>query len=462
MIRNFIGILVAFLALFSLSSCKTTHFFGSNQSSDAAHTKTPQNTKPSVPADLALQGDPATIWKHLQKTPVAKLQSTLNKTSDPTEKGWLTLAMTYQNYHQNTKSLVDQLQHWRKENPNHPALSLIPNDAILSQLSQNPYPKHIALLLPLKGQFSAQGQMVRDGFLSAYYETLSKNPGQTVTFYDTSRTSNIYSLYQKAISNGSDMIVGPLTKENVSELSQQNRYPVTTIALNYTDQTLPKNFFEFGLSPKDEAIQLAIKAREMGYANAIIIAPKDDWSQRIAKPLLTEWQKSGGKIVDSYYYPSRAKFAEDIPTLLHVDSKNISKTKIAEARRKDFDAIFLIAQPDDGREIVPLLKYYEASNIPIFSTSVIYSGIPSPEKDHHLNGIIFCDIPWVLHKNAKGLSNRLYAVGRDAALLSNELPRLSQLPNFPINAATGTLTLSSSQHIYRQVPWTEMRNGHPE
>lgn len=455
--RNFIGIIAAlFVFSFTLPGCKTTHVSQSNP--------TPKVTtiaaKTPSPAEITLQGNPAIVWKQLQRTPVAKLQSTLNKTTDPTEKGWLTLAITYQNYHQNTKSLVDQLKLWRNDNPDHPALTLIPNDAILGQLSNKPYPKHIALLLPLNGQFRTQGQMVRDGFLSAYYETLSQNPGQTVAFYDTSRTSDIYSLYQKAISDGSDMIVGPLTKNNVYKLSRQGRYPVTTIALNYTDETLPKNFFEFGLSPKDEAIQLATKAREMGFANAIVIAPKDEWGQRITKPLLAEWQQSGGKVVDSYYYPGRAKFADDIATLLHVDTK--VKTNIATQRRQDFDAIFLIAQPDEGREIVPLLKYYHVSTTPIFSTSAIYSGVPLPEKDHDLNGVIFCDIPWVLHKTGKGLSNRLYAVGRDAALLSNELPRLSQLPNFPINAATGTLTLSSSQHIYRNVPWTEMRNGRPE
>ena len=75
--------------------------------------------------------------------------------------------------------------------------------------------------------------------------------------------------------------------------------------------------------------------------------------------------------------------------------------------------------------------------------------------------MIFCDIPWVLSKSPKTRVNRLYAVGRDAQLLSNELPRLTQLPHFPLYAATGALSLSQNQQIVRRVPWTQMHDGHP-
>ncbi|HLB57220.1 MAG TPA: penicillin-binding protein activator, partial [Gammaproteobacteria bacterium] len=152
--------------------------------------------------------------------------------------------------------------------------------------------------------------------------------------------------------------------------------------------------------------------------------------------------------------------------LLHVNRKedrekmqeDNTRASLEQQRRHDFDVIFLLAQPDKAREIVPLLKYYYADNVPIYSTSAIYSGSPAPQKDVDLNGVYFCDIPAVLLGRT---GNRLFAVGQDAYLLSNQLPRLAKLPNFPLYGETGALTLTSKQQIYRRLPWTQMHAGHP-
>jgi outer membrane PBP1 activator LpoA protein len=265
-------------------------------------------------------------------------------------------------------------------------------------------------------------------------------------------------------------VVGPLSKQQVEQLSIHGNYPVTTLALNYTDQSKPDpHFFQFGLSQQDEARQLAEKAFQAGKSNAIIIASKEAWSQYIVKTLSERWIAQGGKIVDTYQYSTRAHFTQDIAKLMGINptedraqmNDDNTKNVLQKQRRQDFDTIFLIALPQQGREIVPLLKYYYADHIPIYSTSIIYSGSPSPQKDADLNGVIFCDIPWVLNKPSKSQHNRLYAVGRDAELLSSELERLAILPHFPLHAATGALSLNDKQQIYRQVPWTEMHAGHP-
>lgn len=136
-----------------------------------------------------------------------------------------------------------------------------------------------------------------------------------------------------------------------------------------------------------------------------------------------------------------------------------NKTTLELQRRQDFDVIFMLAEPKSARAIVPLLRFYYAENIPIYSTSVIYSGSPNPQKDTDLNGVIFADTPWTLKMASN--TNRMYAVGRDAYLISNGLLRLTQLPNFPLYATTGALTLNSNHQIYRRLPWTKIENGHP-
>jgi outer membrane PBP1 activator LpoA protein len=161
---------------------------------------------------------------------------------------------------------------------------------------------------------------------------------------------------------------------------------------------------------------------------------------------------------------------QDIAALLHINTEedrkkmqdDNNKTTLEQQRRQDFDVVFLIAQPQVARQIVPLLKYYYVNNVPIIASSAIYTGSPDPQKDIDLNGVYFCDIPWVFKprhgKNQQ--ANRLYAVGIDSYTVSNNIPRLIQLPYFPIYGTTGALSLTAKQQIYRRLPWTQVHAGH--
>lgn len=478
MLKNIYIYIIILFSFTGLSSCAASHTIPmmTEKAEKQVTVSSTQSTQPiqTIQPDTAWQGDTHAIWDTLQHTSLAKLRSQLAQTTDTTQAAWLKLAMISKQSSTNTNELINQLMNWRQTNPDHPGNTLFPDNTALTHLINLAHPTHIALLLPLQGPLGTQGRAVRDGYLNAYYESAAKhNPEQIISFYDTSKNSNITALYQQALAQGADMVIGPLTKDNVQQIASLTNYPVPTIALNYTDSgmgSLATNFYQFGLSQKDEAEQLAQKAHRKGLSRAIIIAPQDPSSQRIINPLIEQWQSQGGTIVDSYYYTSHANFAEDIPKVLHINPQedreqmadDNSKSVLEQQRRQDFDVIFLLAQPQPGRIIVPLLKYYYADNVPIYSTSAIYSGSPSPQKDTDLNGVTFCDLPWVLTKPSQSRTNRLYAVGRDAQLISDELQRMTILPHFPIYAATGALTMSSKQQIYRRLPWTQMHAGHPK
>lgn len=401
------------------------------------------------------QNNSTAIWNKLQSIPRSQLESMTE--SDPTRAAWIKLAVISKRYSNHADELAKTLMDWRNENPNHPGNSLFPSSATLANLSDNALPQHIALILPLEGPLAASGQAVRDGFLNAYYENLARtHMQQTISFYDSSKNPNIPALYQQAISEGAQAVVGPLTKEEVYSLSKIGNFPVPTLALNYTDSWgAATHFYQFGLSPFDETQQVANKARQAGLSRALLIAPQHARGQQLASSLTSHWQAQGGVIVDRFYYTPKNNFSENIARLLRASTDSDKKGH----RRDDFDVIFLLAEPAPARTIVPLLRFNYANNVPIYSTSIIYSGSPDPAKDIDLNGVIFADIPWVVRGNQS--SNRLFAVGRDAYLISSEIPRLSQLPNFPIYADTGALTLNSKQQIYRRLPWTKMHDGRP-
>jgi len=451
------------VCILTLTSCETTQNLlsqGFSSSPGPTAQNAPVNLQGFPNDPVFWQGGTATVWNKLQHIPLPELQSTASQSTDPNITGWLKLAIISKQYSTDTNQLVTQLMAWRSANPNHAANALFPDNNTLTRLQNTRAPQHIALLLPLQGAVADSGQAVRDGFLSAYYASPIQHQ-QTVSFLDTTQNPSMPALYQQALSQGADSVIGPLTKENVQQLITQGSFSAPTLALNYTDVwgSLPAHFYEFGLSPIDEAKQLAEKSWQTGHKRAILIAPEDAWGQRIVKSLTANWQSLGGTVADTFYFNKQTDFNSGIASLLHANPK-------VQQRRQDFDIIFLLAPSQTARQIVPLLKYYYAANVPIYATSMVYSGAPSAQ-DSDLNGVTFADMPWTLQNanqsaiKSDSKTGRLYALGRDAYMLSNQFYRLSVLPNFPIYGATGALTLTSQQQIYRRLAWVQMRNGHP-
>ena len=144
-------------------------------------------------------------------------------------------------------------------------------------------------------------------------------------------------------------------------------------------------------------------------------------------------------------------------------------------RRQDIDFIYLISTPEQARQIRPLLDFYYAEDIPVIAGSQIYSGKASPKNDRDLNGIEFCDIPWLLEKpdtiqqamrkawpKADHRYFRLNAMGVDAYRLQSRLQLLTQIPDAGLFGATGNLSIGIDNQVHRELSWAVMKNGRPQ
>ena len=153
-----------------------------------------------------------------------------------------------------------------------------------------------------------------------------------------------------------------------------------------------------------------------------------------------------------------------IKTLLQANGDN-------QTHRQDMDVIFLIASPTQARVIKPLFKYYFAGDVPIYATSMIYGGDAQPALNDDLDGIKFCDMPWLIDNSgswaqqrnqvAQTYSNtqlRLYAFGMDAFRITQQLSKLGSSPSQGISGATGQLYVDQ-QRIHRQLQWAQFQNG---
>jgi outer membrane PBP1 activator LpoA protein len=475
--KNTLVLYFACLCTITLASCSTPHVFD-NTPSGPAQSAPRDNIPLSLENPEFWQGSPEAVWARIQQQPLDKLTASQYATTDQINVGWIKLAIISKRYSADTNDLTQQLIAWRTDFPSHPGNNIFPTNPTLNSIASAPVPKNIALLLPLSGKLAGLGSAVRNGFLNAYYSQLAKSSyQQSISFIDTNSTVSIGALYQQAVAKGADFVVGPLTKDEVQKMMSSSSFSVPTLALNYTDLwfgTLPSNLYEFGLSPLDEAAQIADKAAQTGHSHAIIIAPDTDWGQRVVKKLSDRWKQDGGTISDTFYFSSKSNLTKDIAALLHVDTKEDNtkshdetandRATLEQQRRQDFDVIFLLAPPQSARQIVPLLRFYYVDKTAIFSTSIAYGGYAQPQKDFDLNGVTFLDTPWVLSgksSDSNPEANRLFAVGHDAYLISHNISRFTQLVNFPVYGQTGALTLTPQKQFYRRLAWAQFHAGHP-
>lgn len=344
-------------------------------------------------------------------------------------------------------------------------------------------PTKVALLVPLQGDVGRSGDAIRNGFLTAYYYAKQQQPdAPSVDVVDTSH-GNIVDLYQQAVANGADFVVGPLTKNDLRALAGQGKVTVPTLALNTLDDgSRVGNLYQFGLSPQNEAEQVAEKAKQDGHARALVIVPAGAWGQGIAAAFTKRWQSLGGEVVDTYAFPLKGDYSFGVRNLLRVNNPPPKHTKPGAPRyvprpQQDADMIFLAAFPQQARQIKPALAFYDA-HMQVYATSMIYSGTPSPTYDQDLNGIEFGDMPWLLgpdlpqwgemRERIQGLwgssynaSPRLYALGIDAYHLTYRLRQLASSAT-TLQGATGTLSVNSNLYIRRQLEWATIQNGLPQ
>src|SRR3990167_2111843 len=119
--------------------------------------------------------------------------------------------------------------------------------ALPKQVIPSPSIQRIALLLPLKGPYEPYAKAIKNGFFTAFYEQ-KKETGiaPDILVFDTS-DKNIQTVYQQAVSQGANFIVGPLDKANVAVLAHSDAVKVPILALNTTSKDAAKNdaLFEF-------------------------------------------------------------------------------------------------------------------------------------------------------------------------------------------------------------------------
>jgi outer membrane PBP1 activator LpoA protein len=348
-------------------------------------------------------------------------------------------------------------------------------------------PAQVALLLPTDGNFAAASTSIREGFFAAYIDAGHNHaPRPTVRVYNSKGTGEgAIAAYQQAVADGANLVVGPLTRSEVAAVFSQTQLPVPLLALNHPDsKQLPAgNISEFGLLPETEGAQAADHMVERGLRHAYVLISSDDFAQRAASAFKAELAARGGQAdsmvtISSFTKavsglnlpagPSPADVAAPAPT-------SSSGTSAVEAI--DDKGIFISMRPDQARLLLPQLAIANV-RLPVFATSHIYDGRDDATANNDLNGVEFCDSPWLFDAqpglpshsdiaaqlpSASGGAGRLFAFGMDAWSLVPYIDWLRAHPGSYLPGASGQLTADEFGRIRRVLIWAKFQDGiaHP-
>lgn len=427
------------------------------------------------------------LWQGLLVSNPQVLRGAAEMVTDPTVLGWLTLGSLATATGQQGIGWSNGVVRWRERNAGHPAMSVldgldIPEDQLLD------YPRRIALLLPLSGRTASAGKAVQNGFLGAYFASAGGlDDRQSIRVYDVEAEGGPSAAYASAVEDGAEFVVGPLLRNHVTELANDILVPVPVLTLNYLpDETLPPpGLFQFALAPEDEAVSAATRALQDGHRTAVALVPNSNWGRRLLTAFATEFEGQGGTLLDYRSFTSESPdFSRTIEELMGL-AGSVSRYQRMRAnigaplqfdprRRQDVDFIFLAADGAAGRLLKSQLKFHYSGDLPVYSTSSIYT--MDGRSDSDLNGIRFADTPWIIAPQSwirylpdvyreywpeERRLGRLHAMGYDAYHLVAPLfaARSGMMPE--IDGATGILYLDGSGRVHRRLAWAEFRGGRP-
>lgn len=387
-----------------------------------------------------------------------------NYSDRPVVEGWLEAA--YVNFGADGQSTKQWLNDWSQ----HPA------GRYFFGFQDSLGGQKIAVLLPLSGRFAGAGKAVQQGMLTAAVDDFEQ--AHELLFFDTgSEGENITGAWFSAQAANVDMMIGPMDKTSIEQLATFAPPTFSVMLLNQG----PQNFYRFTLSPEDEAVEVADRMWHDGLRRVLIFAPDIPWGQRMSQAFANHFVNLGGVVVTNHYFNLTGHdFSAPLrQTLGLVESglraKNLQsylKLNLASEPvvRSDVDGIFLAAQPDFARLMVPQLLFNHAAHLPVYASSHIYIGDSDSQYNKDLSGVMFGLSPIQLPSN--GLrevlnfdlkmvhdNQTLFALGYDALLLVNRLQWMSRVAGGRLQGLSGLLKMGADNHIQRGLQWAIYNNG---
>lgn len=414
------------------------------------------------------------IWRQVQALPSTELIR-LSRAEDNNyfEQGWFELAQQYRLAEPRAQS--QSLAAWKADWFHHPAVAWLDrlNTPASTQQPVAYQVQRMGVLLPLSGRFEVQGREVLMGIKTAISWDLQRGfPVPELQVFDSHDLSDPGAfIEQVGLGQGLDLVLGPLQLEQTTQLDKKLGVPV--LALNRTGGA-GFNGYQLDLASDQELRQLVQLMQREGRKRVLVLAPADEsWVEPMMLWLEQQMRLAGLKTQGILRYGRKiSQLEQQLGQWLGVAASQQRAGRLASLlgqelsfsprRRQDLDAIVLIARPEQARLIKPMIDYQQASDLPIYASSHLYSGTPDAKLDADLNSVRFCDMPWRLRlRDGPESPSMFFALGMDAGSVHRALPQMQAGVSGYFEGETGNLRLPKGQRMERTLLCARFERGVP-
>lgn len=462
-----------------------------------------------------------TIWQWINKLDLHELEKA--RLSETTLQPWLQLAIIVKRFALQSNLFSQQIVNWQSRHLGHPLVTNLPEEIQLS-LEQTPIEANrIAVLLPLSGRLANQGIAIKEGILAAYLENLSlaelqansQNQRHGMVSQNNSDQAQHYReirFFDSALKTAQelnelvsdfDVVLGPLVKEQITELTAVLPKDKILLALNRVDlktQMSPiaklqsvqeptsnaAEHYYFSLAPEDEAQQLAQYIQQQHLVRPIVFAADNSTTQRMAAAFIAKWLETPNAIQpDLTIFTDNKDMRDRVSEMLDVaqSEERIKQIELladvevfgVERNRRDIDAIVLFANPEQTALLNPIIEAslspFARKSLSVFASSRSYSVDLNSNSLRDLRNLTFADMPWMLPEHSwQTLADqnkqlwpqrqdtllRLFAMGFDAYNILPKLRLLKTLPQTVSQGLTGEINVDDQGVLHRRLPWAQV------
>lgn len=219
----------------------------------------------------------------------------------------------------------------------------------------NPDAVRVALLLPLSGPTGELGQAMLNAAEMALRD--AAGPNFELIPRDTGGTAaGARQAAQDAISQGSELVLGPLFSSSVGPAAQAAApYGVNLIAFTTDASVAGGNAFVMGFLPSQQVERVVAYGVQRGVNRYAVLAPNTAYGNLIASTMTSVAPRYGASVTVTRNYPAEGRdYSPEVESLA--------------ASAGSFDAVML---PDVGlrlRQVAPLIPYFGMRNTQLVGT----------------------------------------------------------------------------------------------
>lgn len=260
-------------------------------------------------------------------------------------------------------------------------LQIIPEEP-LETIVIEAEPVKVALLLPLTGEASPTGQLLLKAAQLSFFDHAPEEFELLIRDTEGSHLK-AHSVAQEVISEGAELIIGPLFRNSVASLRDIARDNGVAVLAFSNDQSIAaEGVYTLSTSPEEEIQALLSFARQRGLKRFAFLVPDNGYGERLLTAARQALYELGGLLVRSESYQpglgdqrAAAQAIADYAERNQAYKKRVleleqQETKAAEEELEklkgrdtldppDYEAIFVAAGGKDLLTLAPLLNYYD-------------------------------------------------------------------------------------------------------